>query len=93
MVQSCDEKRGRKLHEKNYDGRGQQMLQSRTTEEALERPDTRCEVFRLKIEHTGDRKKRRRKILMGGINSIQNSHLGKFDRSWIFKPSMKPVIM
>ena len=32
MVRSCDEKRGRKLHEKNYDGRGQQMLQKKLWE-------------------------------------------------------------
>jgi len=32
--------RGRKLHEKNYDGRGQQTPQSRATEEAMGRHDT-----------------------------------------------------
>ncbi len=35
MVRSCDEKRGRKLHEMNYDVRGQRTPQSRTTEEAM----------------------------------------------------------
>ena len=40
MVRSCDEKRGRKLDEKNYDGRGQWTPQSRTTEEAMGRNDT-----------------------------------------------------
>jgi len=32
---SCDEKRGPKLHEKNYGSRGQRTPQSRTTEEAM----------------------------------------------------------
>jgi len=36
MVRSCDEKRGRKLHENNYDGRGQRTPQPKTTEEAME---------------------------------------------------------
>ena len=36
----CDEKRGRKLHEKNEDGKGQWTPQLRTTEEAMERRDT-----------------------------------------------------
>ena len=40
MVWSCDEKRGRRLHEKNYDSRGQRTPQSRTTEEAMGRHDT-----------------------------------------------------
>ena len=33
MILSCDEKRGRKLHEKNYDSTGHRTPQSRTTEE------------------------------------------------------------
>jgi len=49
MVRSCDEKRGRKLHEKNYDGRGQRTLQSRTAEKAMGRHDTaRHEVSPIK---------------------------------------------
>src|SRR6218665_1484267 len=48
MVRSCDEKRGRKLQEKNYDNysRGQWTPQLRTTEEAMgrhDRPITRHE--------------------------------------------------
>ena len=49
MVRSCDEKIGRKLHEKNYDGRGQRTPQTRTTEEAMGRYDTaRHEVSPIK---------------------------------------------
>jgi len=49
MAWSGDEDRGRKLHEKNYDGRGPRMLQSRTTEEAMGRHDTaRYEVSPIK---------------------------------------------
>src|SRR6218665_2460667 len=49
MVWSCDEKRGRKLHEKNYDSRGQWTPQSRTTEEAMFRHHTaRHEVSPIK---------------------------------------------
>jgi len=49
MVRSCDEKRGRKLHAKNYDGRGQRTLLLRTTEEAMGRHDTaRQEVSPIK---------------------------------------------
>jgi len=33
MVRSCDKSGGRKLHEKNYDGRDQETPQSRTTGE------------------------------------------------------------
>ena len=48
-LRSCDEKRGRKLHEKNYDSRGQRTPQSRTTEEATARHDTaRQEVSLIK---------------------------------------------
>jgi len=36
----CDEQRGRKLHEKNYDGRGQWNPQLRTTEEVKGTHDT-----------------------------------------------------
>jgi len=61
MVRSRDEKRGRKLHENNYDGRGQRTPQSRTTEEAMGRHGIQQDMksFRLKKEHTctGDRKK------------------------------------
>ena len=49
MVLLCDKKRGRKLHEKNYDGRGQRTPQSRMTEEAMGRHDTaRCKVSPIK---------------------------------------------
>ena len=53
MVRPCDEKRGRKLHEKNYDGRGQWTPQSRTTEEAMGRHDTRHEASPIE-ERSGD---------------------------------------
>ena len=78
MVQSCDEKRGGKLHEKNSDGRSQQMPQSRMTKEAMGRhhrlqQDTK--PLRLKKEHTGGRKRsgdegsERLTPPLGGINS------------------------
>jgi len=56
IVRSCDEKGGRKLHEKNYDGRGQWTPQSRTTEEAMGSQQD-MKLCRLKKEHAGDRKK------------------------------------
>ena len=40
MVRSCDEKTGRTLHEKNYDGRGQRRPQWRAIEEAMGRHHT-----------------------------------------------------
>jgi len=49
MVRSCDENRGWKLHEKNYDSRGQRTLQLRTTEEAMGRHHSdRHEVYPIK---------------------------------------------
>jgi len=49
MIWSCYEKRERKLHEKNYDGRGRRTPQQRTTEEALGRRDAaRHEVSPIK---------------------------------------------
>jgi len=50
MVRLCDKKRGRKIHEKNYDSRGQRTpAQSRTKEEAMGRHDTaRHEVSPIK---------------------------------------------
>src|SRR6218665_626580 len=75
MVRSCDEKRGRKLHEKNYDGRGQRTPQSRTTEEGMgDIIQQDMKSLRLKKEHNADRKKWRGKIRvtdpsLGGINT------------------------
>ena len=40
MVRSCNEKIGQKPYERNYDGIGQRVPQSRTTEEVMARHDT-----------------------------------------------------
>ena len=60
----CDEKRRRTLYEKNYDIRDQGTLQSRTTEEAMEGDIIQQDMKSLRLikEHTGVRKKRRRRI-------------------------------
>ena len=66
MVRSCDEKRERKLHEENCDGRGQRTAQSRTTEEAMGTHVIQQDMKsrRLNKEHrpTADRKKCRGRI-------------------------------
>jgi len=49
MVRSCDEKRGRKLHEKNYDSRGQWTRSLGRQKEAMVRYHTaRHEVSPIK---------------------------------------------
>jgi len=62
MVQSSNERRGRKLHEKNYDGRDQWTPQSRTREEAMGRHDATRHEVSLTEDATGDRKKWRKRI-------------------------------
>ena len=76
MVRSCDEKRGRKLHEKNYDSRGQRTPQSRTTEEARCRHNAaRYEVSPIKeknvlvIERNGEERSEWLTSPLRGINS------------------------
>ena len=49
MVRACYAERGRKPHEKNYDGSGHGTPQSRITEEAMGRHHTsRHEVYPIK---------------------------------------------
>ena len=73
MVRSCYEKRGRKLHEKNYDGRGQRTPQSKTTKEATGRHHTeRHEVSPIRKEHTGDRKKWKGRIRVADPSPLRD---------------------
>jgi len=76
MARSCDEERRRKLHEKNYDSRGQRTPQSSTTEEAMGRHDTaRHEVPPIKeknilvTERSGKEGSEWLIPALGGINS------------------------